>query len=212
MKKFLINNFYQKEKKIYINPNYVDTNLFYNKSSSNNIIKKFVTVTRFDDQKNLLFLFNEINIANCSLDVIGPKNNSYIYLNLIKKISKSSQINFIGTLDNRSLNNRYKKYDAFILLSKYEGNPKAMLEAMSSGMLIVASNVNGINNIIVNNKNGFLINFKEGELFSLINEVNKEKYDLKKIRRNARNYILNNNSLNQIAKNEDSIYRSVLRT
>lgn len=211
MKKFLINNFYQKEKKIYINPNYVDTSLFSNKPSSKNTIKKFVTVARFDDQKNLLFLFREINITNCSLDVIGPKNDSCKFFNLTKKISKPTKIRFLGTMDNRSLSNEYKKYDAFILLSKYEGNPKALLEAMSSGMLIVASNVSGINNIIVNNKNGFLISFKEGELFSLINDVNKGKYDLKKIRINAKKFILNNHSLIQIAKNEDSIYRSVFR-
>jgi glycosyltransferase involved in cell wall biosynthesis len=211
MKRFLINNFYQKEKKIYINPNYVDTSLFSNKPSSKKTIKKFVTVARFDDQKNLSFLFREIKIANCRLDVIGPKNDSYKFFNLTKKISKPTKIRFLGTMDNRSLSNEYKKYDAFILLSKYEGNPKALLEAMSSGMLIVASNVSGINNIIVNNKNGFLISFKEGELFSLINDVNKGNYDLKKIRINAKKFILNNHSLIQIAKNEDSIYRSVFR-
>ena len=211
MKRFLINNFYQKEKKIYINPNYVDTSLFSNKPSSKKKIKKFVTVTRFDDQKNLPFLFREINATNCRLDVIGPKNDSYKYLNLTKKISKPTKIRFLGTIDNRSLSNKYKKYDAFILLSKYEGNPKALLEAMSNGMLIVASNVSGINNIIVNNKNGFLISFNEGELFSLINDVNKGKYDLKKIRINARKFILNNHSLIQIARNEDSIYQSVFQ-
>ena len=210
MKFFLVNNFNQDKNKIFINPNYVDTKLFNNKLISNKKINKLVTVARFDDQKNLIFLFNQINITNCTLDIIGPSKEANKFLNLIKKFD-TKKINFLGTIKHEQLNAKYKNYDAFILLSKYEGNPKSLLEAMSSKLIIIASNVSGINNIIINKKNGFLLNFTDGELPSLINDLNNKKYNLNKIRNNGRSFVLNNNSLNNISRNEEFIYCSVLK-
>lgn len=50
-----------------------------------------------------------------------------------------------------------KNIDLFILTSGYEGLPVSIIEAMSFGKPIVASNVGGISEIVLNGKNGFVL-------------------------------------------------------
>jgi len=58
-----------------------------------------------------------------------------------------------------------KKFDIFLLYSKWEGLPISILEAMSIGLPIVASDING-NNELVSEQNGLL--FKLNEVDKLI--------------------------------------------
>ncbi len=58
-----------------------------------------------------------------------------------------------------------KQFDVFLLYSKWEGLPISILEAMSIGLPIVASDING-NNELVSEQNGFL--FKLNEVDKLI--------------------------------------------
>ena len=55
--------------------------------------------------------------------------------------------------------------DLFMLPSNYEGLPMVILEAMSLGKPVVASNVGGINEIVVNDWNGFSLK-NDVELFA----------------------------------------------
>ncbi|HRD57528.1 MAG TPA: glycosyltransferase, partial [Ferruginibacter sp.] len=50
--------------------------------------------------------------------------------------------------------------DIFVLPSLWEGLPIGLLEAMSMGKAIIASNVDGTKDIIVHNSNGELIELK----------------------------------------------------
>ena len=47
--------------------------------------------------------------------------------------------------------------DLFMLPSNYEGLPMVILEAMSLGKPVVASNVGGISEIVENDKNGYTV-------------------------------------------------------
>ncbi|MFZ4551332.1 MAG: glycosyltransferase [Aquabacterium sp.] len=51
------------------------------------------------------------------------------------------------------------KSDIFILLSRFEGLPLSILEAMRGGLPVVASNVGGVNELV--SSNGYLISEKE---------------------------------------------------
>ena len=49
--------------------------------------------------------------------------------------------------------------DAFVFLSNFEGMPNVVLEAMGLGVPVVASNVSGIDELIVNGETGIVVDF-----------------------------------------------------
>ena len=62
---------------------------------------------------------------------------------------------FLGNLANAS---KYCQYaDLFVLPSDYEGLPIAILEAMSYALPVVASNVGGVAEIVIDGKNGYVL-------------------------------------------------------
>ena len=67
-----------------------------------------------------------------------------------------TNIKFLGHIDNDRLPNYYRASEAFVLCSKIEGNPKSLLEAMACKCPVIGTNVDGINDIIIDGKNGIL--------------------------------------------------------
>lgn len=69
-----------------------------------------------------------------------------------------------------------KNADIFIFPSQYEGVPMSLIEAMASGLPIIASNVGGIPDMVSDGKNAVLINPSAEDLYSAIITVinNKE--------------------------------------
>ena len=80
---------------------------------------------------------------------------------------------FKGYLPNQSIHSFYASthVDLFVNVSKYEGVPISVMEAMAYGIPCVGTNVGGVNEIITN-ENGFLIdvNFKHQTLVSIMEQ------------------------------------------
>ena len=76
----------------------------------------------------------------------------------LKKLAKENlvKINFLGRMNYFELQEIYKNYRIFILPSLFEGNPKALLEALASGCLVMALNNKNITEIIVHEENGIV--------------------------------------------------------
>lgn len=62
---------------------------------------------------------------------------------------------FMGSLPNAGAYNDF--VDLFMLSSNYEGLPMTIIEAMAFGKPVVASNVGGISEIVVNGENGYTV-------------------------------------------------------
>ena len=74
---------------------------------------------------------------------------------------KDSRIEFLGELPYEEINNLYKKATIFVLPSYREGLPKSALEAASTGMPLILTNVPGCRECVVDNVNGYLIREKD---------------------------------------------------
>ena len=117
----------------------------------------FLHVARFDMQKNqdlLIDCFNELIIDNLPivLIIIGYGFDSRNGIILQKRAKKG--IYFLGTKKNVS--DYYLNADAFCLTSIYEGMPITLIEALSYGCFPICTPVGGINNVIIDNVNGYL--------------------------------------------------------
>jgi glycosyltransferase involved in cell wall biosynthesis len=68
-------------------------------------------------------------------------------------------IEYLGTTDD--VRTYINKADCIVLPSYREGTPRTLLEAASSSKPIIATNVPGCNNVVINNYNGLLCRMKD---------------------------------------------------
>lgn len=84
---------------------------------------------------------------------------------------------FIGNIVNAGA--YCSKADLFMLPSNYEGLPMVIIEAMSFGKPVVASNVGGISEIVRNDTNGYVVENTPEAFAARIKEIleDKRRYD-----------------------------------
>jgi glycosyltransferase involved in cell wall biosynthesis len=80
-----------------------------------------------------------------------------------------SVVEFLGWIDGSEKDEILSKSDIFVLPSYYEGLPIGILEAMAAGVLVVASNVGGIPDVIRHEENGIIVS--PGDIDSLAKEL-----------------------------------------
>jgi glycosyltransferase involved in cell wall biosynthesis len=68
----------------------------------------------------------------------------------------SEKVSFAGTIPYEQLAEKYQQADVFVLSSLAEGMPLVVLEAMASGLPIIASRVQGIEELVKEGVNGYL--------------------------------------------------------
>jgi glycosyltransferase involved in cell wall biosynthesis len=115
---------------------------------------------------------------------------------LIKKselLGVKEHIRFLGNVKREVIPALYSIADIFIIGSDYEGTPLSLLEAMYNSLIVLGSDVQGINHIIRHNSNGFLFKLKDYKaLAGLITEILKMPAGNQlELRQNARQTIDN---------------------
>ena len=123
--KFLINN-------IKIVPNWVDQK---KEILSNRNLVKILMVGRLENQKNYPLAFGFLNKLDrdFEIDIFGSGSEKSRLKNLAKE--NKLKINFLGNIQHKELMEKYKNYEYFLSTSKFEGNPKTILEALVMSVL-----------------------------------------------------------------------------
>lgn len=121
--------------------------------------KKILHVGRFTTAKNHEVLVKSIaNLAERGHDIklylYGQGELEESVKELVNNIHMENNIYFCGLTDD--IYSKMEKCDIFVLPSIYEGMPMTLIEAMGTGMPILASNVGGIPDMIENEKSGLL--------------------------------------------------------
>lgn len=186
-KKFKIN------KKISTLGNFIDLKLFKPKKMKR-LKNQILMISRITNQKNIELLIDALSKSNIILVHIGsvtPLKKKYI-LELAK--SKKTKIKFLGKKKNEKLPYYYNKSGAYVICSRVEGNPKSLLEAMACKCPIVGTKVEGIKDLIIDNKNGLLCLENAKSLKSSILKILKNKNLSERLSHHALNYVKKNNS------------------
>ena len=82
-------------------------------------------------------------------------------MGLAKKLGIESKVNFMGRKDHDEMPGVYNQADVFVLPSLNEGMSNTMLEALASGLPLVATDTGGTKELIVDGQNGFIIKMKD---------------------------------------------------
>jgi glycosyltransferase involved in cell wall biosynthesis len=96
-------------------------------------------------------------IKDCSKLILAGDGDLEQAQNLVDNLNLGEYITLVGWVNSEKRNELLASSDVFILPSYNEGLPMAILEAMAWGLPIISTPVGGIPELVVSNKNGFLV-------------------------------------------------------
>ena len=179
-KNFLMKNFKINNKNIELRPNWIIEN---NKIPVLNRSRKNVlAVGRLEAQKNFEDLIKAFGNSSFKLDIYGAGSLK----DDLKELAKleNTDVNFKGVVSYKELQKIYNDYVFFISTSLYEGNPKTILEAQSSGCLVLVLEEKNTSEIIDNGKTGIILNSRE-EIQESLKILSKDDKKIQYISSNA---------------------------
>ena len=140
--------------------NVVDTRFFYRTKYRKPHPFRFIHISSLLYQKNPEGIINcFIHLLksghNAELVLVGPLNTSVNKL-LNLHASESKKFRTTGEISYEEVGNELRNADALIMFSYYENMPCVILEALCSGLPVIASQVGGIPEVI-NPENGILV-------------------------------------------------------
>lgn len=130
---------------------------------------------------------------------------------LAKELGISDSVEFLGI--RRDVPELMNAADAYVMSSAWEGMPLALLEAHASGLPVVATNVGGNSEIVIDGKTGFLVPPRNPEalaqaMIRLMELPEEEKQIMGKL---ARQHVETNFSLDRVVDLWESLYLELLK-
>lgn len=95
--------------------------------------------------------------SNFHLNIVGEGKALLDLQKKVKNRNLENKISFYGYLENKDLENIYKKNDWFILPSYEEAFPYVFIESMRAGVPIIATRTGALERTVEEGKNGYLI-------------------------------------------------------
>lgn len=182
--------------KLVILPNPISSQLSKLRDSNVNKEKIILTVGRLIDNKChdiLINAFHEMTLEDWNLVIIGDGNKKQELNTLIEKYNLSKKIKIISKV--KSIDQYYNKASIFVFISRAEGFPNALLEAMHFGLPVISTDCDfGPSDLIKNGHNGFLIKVNNKEdlklrLTTLINDTRLQKQFSVTAKKTADDYV-----------------------
>lgn len=179
-------------------------------------IIKIVFVGRLAKPKDPLLLlkaFNDLssglkNQANVFIVGDGPKREKLE--KFIKENRLEEKVKLLGNMPREKVFETLRRSDVFVLVSNWEGFPYTIIEAMSFGLAIIASDVGGLKEAI-SGSCGILV--KRGdreELKKALERLLRDTFLIEGMGQNALKRVRDNFSLRRMLEKTEEIYQSTI--
>lgn len=202
----------------------VDLDRFNPKNSGNYLKKRYkidnskpviLFVGRLDKEKRLDVLmkaFSKIQShVHAKLVITGTGKERSNLIKLAKRLGVYKDVIFTGFVPDKDLPFLYRIADIFVIASIAELQSIATMEAMASGLPILAANVMALPELVHHGKNGFL--FDEGNTEMLADQIIKiiQNPSLQKTMSKNSLEIIKKHDLNKTIKKYEDIYKEVFK-
>lgn len=115
-----------------------------------------VMVARFDRQKDHLTLLKAFhNVLGAQLHLVGDGPKLEDVKAFVEQLGISDRVKFLGYRTN--IAEILAQAQIFTLISHWEGFPRSIIEAMRAGLPVIASNVGGVNEAVVDGVTGYCV-------------------------------------------------------
>ncbi|AQL29783.1 MULTISPECIES: glycosyltransferase family 4 protein [unclassified Prochlorococcus] len=201
-----------KEKLIYIHNGIKDLNKYNPKFYKQNEPIKLIMTARFENQKDHLTLIKSLSLLknyNWNLKLLGKGPLQQSIKVKLKDLNISERVEFLGWKNNVA--DFLENSDIYLLITKWEGFPISILEALRAGLPIIATDVGGISESVKNGENGFLV--KKGdhlELKKYLELFFKKPNLIKEFGLKSRKLYCENFKFIKMAEKTEKIYNEVI--
>jgi glycosyltransferase EpsD len=169
-------------------------------------------VSRHVEQKNLNLLLNAFakftndnsNIET-KLILIGKGYLTFDLKNLAINLGINNKIVWVSHTNN--INLYFKLFNVFCICSKYEGFGLVLLEALAFGLPIVATKSGSFPEIVINNRNGYLVDRNNIDNFSYRIKDSLRLIKTSNFKEKQQKYLNNNFSLKKVFLDTEKIYK-----
>lgn len=130
---------------------------------------KLLTVCRLISRKRIDMLIKAVEYTGklgmtVQLNIAGQGDLLAELTRLTKELNVGEQVNFMGRIAAENMPQIYRDNDIFIMSSAHEGMSNAMLEAMATGLPIITTRCEGVEELI--DDNGIIVEKDEAELIA----------------------------------------------
>lgn len=146
----------------------------------------FFFLGRIDRDKNVETLVKAIPFADekVKLLVVGKGTEKKFLTTLANRLKVENRIVWIDYITDEEMPQYYQAVDAFSIMSPYEGQSIVTLQAIASGLPVIAANASALPELVDDGKNGFLVESYDapalGEKMNLLAKSEKLRQDFGK--------------------------------
>jgi len=187
--------------RIVVIPNYVCTDQF----APQHVKKDFdvVFVGRLSKEKNIAALLEVVKQLRLKALIIGTGELKQSLQEAYGTLG--GLVQWHDRVPSRELPAQMNRTTLFVLPSLFEGHPKTLIEAMACGLPVIGANSPGIREIIRDGENGLLCGVDVGSIQETVTKLLKDPELQQRLARNARDFVVENFSLNRIVEKELSL-------
>jgi len=174
---------------------------------------KLIMIARFESQKDhfsLIKALGQLKHLSWTIDLIGEGGLQQDIMNLVKELNLSDRVNFLGR--RWDIPELLSKADIFVLITFWEGFPRSIIEAMRGGLPVLATNVAGIPEAVIDGKTGFLVEPSDVSMIAQkLEYLIQNPDDRSRMSTTARLNYLSNFTFEKMAEKTLSIYKSTIK-
>ncbi|HBG27236.1 MAG: hypothetical protein A2Y10_12470 [Planctomycetes bacterium GWF2_41_51] len=190
--------------KIKVVSNYVNTNAF--KPMKCDFRYDVISIGRLTNVKRHDLLIRAMAGTGRKILIVGDGEARASLENLAEK--HNVRLEILSSAANEELVQCLNNSRVFFLGSKWEGHPKALIEAMSCGLACIGVNSPGICNLIKHSNTGLLVQPDEKQVRKAILSLIEDSSFAERLGDNARRYVLDNFDFSEIlAMYQDTLWR-----
>jgi len=204
-------------------PNGVDTERFKPNFEDHLKVRKelgvdgfvWLAVGRFDppkDYPNMLQAFARVvhKYSNTILLIAGDGPLRETMENMARELGVEKYVKFLGI--RRDIPQLMNAADAYVMSSSWEGMPMVLLEASATGLPIVATDVGGNREVVLDGITGFLVPPRNPEALAeaMLRMMDLPEEKRREMGKAARKHIEENFSLDRVVDMWEALYKELL--
>lgn len=173
-------------------------------------------VGRFNAFKNVETLveaaarLRELDVEDFELALVGDGSHRANVERLVTEMGLTRHVKLLGWLNRDELVEHYRRADVFVTATTWEGMPNTVLEGMACGLPVVATRASGLEELVNDGVNGYLVELNDTEtLARRLAALLQNPYERRRMGKESRRLAEREFAWDHIAGQYVDIYRRV---